>query len=217
MEELSGGIDRRVRRSRRALREAFVALVVEQGYSSITIEALTARADTSKATFYAHFHDMEDLLGAVVGDLVADLVTEAESAVTTGKEQPIAQGSALVTICWHVDANRDLYRVALSGAGNGQARAALTAALTAATERVFVRVVDEMGASPRRQPALVARSWVGACLTLIDHWLQADHDLSAAEFSSLIAPLLLEGPLWGLGLDDSVAVVSQLDIVDPEE
>jgi AcrR family transcriptional regulator len=51
---------------------------VEQGYSSITIEALTARADTSKATFYAHFHDMEDLLTAVVSDLVADLATEAE-------------------------------------------------------------------------------------------------------------------------------------------
>ena len=217
MEEPSDGTDRRVRRSRRALREAFVALVLEQVYSSVTIEALTARADTSKATFYAHFHDMEDLLGAVVGDLVADLVTEAESAVTTGKQEPIAQGSGVVTICRHVDANRDLYRVALSGAGNGQGRATLTAALTAATERIFVRVVNDMGASPRRQVALVARSWAGACITLIDHWLQIDRDLSADEFSSLIAPLLLEGPLWGLGLDDSVAVVSEPDIVGPDE
>jgi AcrR family transcriptional regulator len=139
--------------------------VVEHGYSSITIEALTARADTSKATFYAHFHDMEDLLG-FVGDLVADLVTEAESAVTTGKQQPIAHGDALVTMCRHVDANRDLYRVALSGAGNGQGRATLTAALTAATEQVFVRVVNEMGASPRRQVTLLARSWAGAASRL---------------------------------------------------
>jgi AcrR family transcriptional regulator len=207
MEQPVDGTDRRVRRSRRALREAFVALVIEQGYSSITIDALTARADTSKATFYAHFHDMEDLLRAVVGDLVADLATEAESAVTTGKQEPIAQGSGVVTFCRHVDANRDLYRVALSGAGNGQGRATLTAAVTAVAERVFMRVVDDMGASPRRDPSLVARSWAGACITLIDHWLQEDHGMSAEEFSSLIAPLLLEGPLWGLGLDDSVAVV----------
>ena len=207
MGEPSEGADRRVRRSRRALREAFVALVVEQGYSSVTIEALTERADTSKATFYAHFHDMEDLLGAVVGDLVADLLTEAEAVVTTSEQEPIAQGSGVVVLCRHVDAHRDLYRVALSGAGNGQGRATLTAALTSAAERVFVRVVDDMGASPRREVALVARSWAGACITLIDHWLQVDHDLSADEFSSLIAPLLLGGPLWGLGLDDSVAVV----------
>jgi hypothetical protein len=72
-----------------------------------------------------------------------------------------------------------------------------------------------MGASPRRQVPLVARSWAGACITLIDHWLQVDHDLSADEFSSLIAPLLLEGPLWGLGLDESVAVVSEPDMVGP--
>jgi AcrR family transcriptional regulator len=207
MGEPSGGADRRVRRSRRALREAFVALVLEQGYNSVTIEALTERADTSRATFYAHFHDMEDLLRAVVGDLVADLATEAESAVTTGRREPIAQGSGVVTFCRHVDANRDLYRVALSGAGNGQGRATLTAAVTAVAERVFGRIVDDMGASPRREVSLVARSWAGACITLIDHWLQVDHDLSADEFSSLIAPLLLEGPLWGLGLDDSVAVV----------
>jgi len=207
MGEPSGGADRRVRRSRRALREAFVALVLEQGYNSVTIEALTERADTSRATFYAHFHDMEDLLRAVVGDLVADLATEAESAVTTGRQEPIAQGSGVVTFCRHVDANRDLYRVALSGAGNGQGRATLTAAVTAVAERVFGRIVDDMGASPRREVSLVARSWAGACITLIDHWLQVDHDLSADEFSSLIAPLLLEGPLWGLGLDDSVAVV----------
>ena len=207
MGEQSGGADRRVRRSRRALREAFVALVVEQGYNSVTIEALTERADTSRATFYAHFHDMEDLLRAVVGDLVADLATEAESAVTISRQDPIAQGSGVVTFCRHVDANRDLYRVALSGAGNGQGRATLTAAVTATAERVFARIVGDMGASPRREVSLVARSWAGACITLIDHWLQAEQDLSADEFSSLIAPLLLEGPLWGLGLDDRVAVV----------
>jgi len=215
MEQRSDGTDRRVRRSRRALREAFVALVVEQGYSSITIETLTARADTSKATFYAHFHDMEDLLTAVVSDLVADLATEAEAAVTTSRQEPIAHGSGVAMFCRHVDANRDLYRVALSGAGNGQGRATLTAAVTAAAERVLGRIVADMGASPRRQMALVARSWAGACVTLIDHWLQVEHDLSADEFSALIAPLLLEGPLWGLGLDESVAVVSEPDMVGP--
>ena len=203
----SGEADRRVRRSRRALREAFVALVLEQGYNSVTIEALTERADTSRATFYAHFHDMEDLLRAVVGDLVADLATDAESAVTTSRQDPIAQGSGVVTFCRHVDANRDLYRVALSGAGNGQGRATLTAAVTATAERVFARIVSDMGATPRRDVSLVARSWAGSCITLIDHWLQADQDLSVEEFSALIAPLLLEGPLWGLALDDRVAVV----------
>jgi len=113
----------------------------------------------------------------------------------------------VVMFCRHVDANRDLYRVALSGAGNGQGRATLTAAVTAVAERVFARIVDDMGASPRKEVSLVARSWAGACITLIDHWLQEDRAMSADEFSSLIAPLLLEGPLWGLGLDDRVAVV----------
>ncbi len=198
--------DRRIRRSRRALQEAFVALVLEQGYSSVTVEALTARADTSKATFYAHYHDMQDLLGAVVFDVVADLVSEAEAVVTTSWREPVARGSAVVVLCRHVDAHRDLYRVALSGAGNDQGRRALTTALTSAAERVYVRVVSDMDASPRREIALVARFWAGTCLTLIDYWLQADPDLPADEFALLIAPLLLGGALWALGLDDRVTI-----------
>jgi Transcriptional regulator C-terminal region len=142
-----------------------------------------------------------------VRDADTSKATEAESAVTTGKQEPIAQGSGVATFCRHVDANRDLYRVALSGAGNGQGRATLTTAVTAVAEQVFLRIVDDMGATPRRDASLVARSWAGACITLIDHWLQVDQAMSAEEFTSLVAPLLLEGPLWGLGLDDSVAVV----------
>jgi AcrR family transcriptional regulator len=213
-EPIERGTDRRVLRSRRALREALVELVIEQGYSAVTIEALTARADMSKATFYAHFHDLEDLLTVVVGDLVAELLTEAEAAVATSIHDPIAKGSAVVVVCRHVDAHRDLYRVALSGAGNGQGRATLTAALTAATERVFARVVSSMGAKPRREITLVAHAWAGACIAMIDYWLQVNDDLSADEFSILIAPLLLEGPLWGLRLDNRIAVVSGPDSTD---
>ncbi|MGA2521581.1 MAG: helix-turn-helix domain-containing protein, partial [Acidimicrobiales bacterium] len=65
--------DRRVRRTRRALRDAFVALVLERGYDRLTVEDITERADVARPTFYAHYAHKEDLLTSVFTELIADL------------------------------------------------------------------------------------------------------------------------------------------------
>src|SRR5690606_21323881 len=48
-------LDRRIRRTRRLLCEAMLALLVEEEYESITVQQITSRADVNRATFYHHF------------------------------------------------------------------------------------------------------------------------------------------------------------------
>lgn len=54
--------DRRVRRTRRALIQALVALTMEKRYGAITIQDLLDRADVGRSTFYAHYRGKDDLL-----------------------------------------------------------------------------------------------------------------------------------------------------------
>jgi AcrR family transcriptional regulator len=54
--------DRRIRRTRFALRQAFRELVEEKGYEAVTIEDITEQANLGRTTFYLHYHDKEDLL-----------------------------------------------------------------------------------------------------------------------------------------------------------
>jgi AcrR family transcriptional regulator len=63
--------DLRVRRTRKLLREALVALVEERGYDNVTVRDIAQRAMVNRATFYAHFDDKYDLLLEVVGDTFA--------------------------------------------------------------------------------------------------------------------------------------------------
>jgi AcrR family transcriptional regulator len=53
--------DRRITRTRTALRRAFRDLVMEKGYEAVTIEEITERANLGRTTFYLHYHDKEDL------------------------------------------------------------------------------------------------------------------------------------------------------------
>src|SRR5689334_8627333 len=103
-------VDRRVRRTQRALREAFVGLVLEHGYDGVTIEDITERADVARATFYAHFDDKEQLLTT----LFEEITTELSERLTRVDHVPEhIRTDAVAGFYEHAAQYRDLYRVCL--------------------------------------------------------------------------------------------------------
>jgi len=50
-------LDPRVKRTRGLIQQAFMALLAEKGFSAITVQDITERAEINRATFYAHFSD----------------------------------------------------------------------------------------------------------------------------------------------------------------
>ncbi|MBM2619052.1 TetR/AcrR family transcriptional regulator [Actinoplanes sp. LDG1-06] len=77
--------DRRVRRTRAALREALVELVVERGYDRVTVRDVLDRADIGRSTFYAHYRDKEALFASCFEDLRDDLKREMGLLGTDGR------------------------------------------------------------------------------------------------------------------------------------
>lgn len=54
--------DARVRRTRDALGDALVALMLEKPFDTITVQDVLDRAHVGRSTFYSHFSDKDDLL-----------------------------------------------------------------------------------------------------------------------------------------------------------
>lgn len=65
--------DRRITRSKRALRDALIALMEERGFDAVTVNDLCVQADLNRGTFYNHFRDKDDLLAVLEGEVMADL------------------------------------------------------------------------------------------------------------------------------------------------
>ncbi len=53
--------DRRVKRTKDAIEEAFIATVKEKGYESTKISEIVTRANINRGTFYLHYQDKYDL------------------------------------------------------------------------------------------------------------------------------------------------------------
>lgn len=54
--------DRRIARTRTALRTALIELIEEKGYEALTVNDLCVRANLNRGTFYNHFHDKETMM-----------------------------------------------------------------------------------------------------------------------------------------------------------
>lgn len=62
-------MDRRQRKTRNAIFQAFSALLETKRYSAITVQAIIDAADVGRSTFYAHFDTKEELLRAMCDDI----------------------------------------------------------------------------------------------------------------------------------------------------
>ncbi|MBI1752627.1 MAG: TetR/AcrR family transcriptional regulator [Acidobacteria bacterium] len=113
-EKLSEPNDRRVRRTRMALRAALISLLPKRGWDDLSVHEICERANVGRSTFYMHYQSKEQLLADGLGDLRKVLMVEAsERRRTSPKTLPFVRG-----LMEHVYEQRSLFR-SLIGRGSG--------------------------------------------------------------------------------------------------
>ncbi|WP_080875774.1 TetR/AcrR family transcriptional regulator [Oceanobacillus timonensis] len=85
-------IDRRIMKSQKAIRKAFLDTLFEKGFENITVKDITEQADLSRKTFYLHYIDKYDLLDKVVDEHLKQLREICEQK----KDKGLIEG----TIIW---------------------------------------------------------------------------------------------------------------------
>ncbi|MEG2000968.1 MAG: TetR/AcrR family transcriptional regulator [Evtepia sp.] len=90
--------DRRVRRTRRMLKQGLAELMEEKNFKDITVKDITDTMDLNRGTFYLHYTDTYDLLEKLENETLADFqamidayVPSADQRTLTPLLQPIAE------------------------------------------------------------------------------------------------------------------------------
>ncbi|HEV8657841.1 MAG TPA: TetR/AcrR family transcriptional regulator [Thermoanaerobaculia bacterium] len=107
--------DRRVRRTRRLLRDALLELVLQRGWDDVSVSDICEHAEVGRSTFYTHFAHKEALLLSGFDDLREHL-RAATSSTGNGRSAPFSFLRGLIE---HVQENRRLFR-AIVGKHAGQ-------------------------------------------------------------------------------------------------
>ena len=186
-------VQRRVARTKAAIEDAFVQLVLERGYEQVAVEDITERADLARATFYAHYPNKEAVLFSVSNRLVEDLMQRI--AYQDGPWNVVRQ-DAIRTVYKQAAEKPDLYRACMSDARTRQAYLSI---LSRYAEQNFQDRLKALNREPRVPVPVMARGFAGANLAILEAWLAGELQGDVEELASMALDLLVAGMAWGHG------------------
>jgi AcrR family transcriptional regulator len=185
---------RRVARTKAAIEDAFVALVLERGYDRVAVEDITDRADLARATFYAHYPNKEAVLFSVFNRLTEDLL---QRLAYQGGPWNVVRQDAIRAAYKHAAEMPDLYRACL---GDARTRQAHLSTLSRYAEENFRDRLKALGHQPRVPVPLMARAFVGAHVAVLEAWLAGELEGDVEELASMTLDLLIRGAAWARGI-----------------
>lgn len=181
-------LDRRIVKTKRAIKEAFHRLIAEQGFGTFSITALAQEADIDRKTFYLHYASIDDLVQEEAVDLVNRItcaLSQPHDELTTAR--PLNTGAVLRELAQLVEDDCTLYQRLFSSMSVEQMVRALHGPVMdeARDEGWLDAVPDE------RALSYLVDFYIAGTLTAFRSWLLEDEPRSIDELVSALSLLEL--------------------------
>jgi len=206
--------DRRISRTRRQLRDALMALILEKGYDAVTIEDITERADLGRTTFYLHYRDKEELLLESLDAIAEDLKSQVDTLAdwrtgklgVSGGVPNFPTHNAISLAFRHAAENATLYRIILKGEGATKAASLLRQIISDAALEFFTFRLDHLEQPVESQVPVqvVASYFASALLGFMTWWLEKDMPYSPDQMAEMFVMMFFQGSRQVMGLSSEM-------------
>lgn len=185
--------DLRVRRTHKLLQQAFIELVVEDGFEAMTVQTLAECAMINRATFYRHFEDKYDLAQKVYEAVTSEYVAAAHQAELEDAN------AAWRLLFEHIGKYANFYLAMLNG-------------MPRFREQMRTRIEQQMHAELLKSGLdeskvalplpVILRYLASAQMGILQWWLEEKQPISATEMSQYLLQLDVQGGIQALNLPD---------------
>lgn len=166
--------DRRVRKTRVAIRSALKRLLQAGVVEAITIKDIAAEADIGYTTFFRHFPTKEAALADFADSAAAELLAETLPILKASDSR-----ASCLALCQHVDANRGVWEALLTGGGADYVRNSLAS-----------RTLERSMEWPSSQSWIPAekgtRLVTGLVIETLTWWLSCAREISPEEVAEIM-------------------------------
>lgn len=175
--------DPRIKRTRKLLLEAMIALTIERGFAAISVADIAERAEVNRSTFYRHFLDKYDLLYQFLDSSHASIARKIDRVIKLTGTSP-----GPLTMIQHVQEYSAFYRHMLGAKGDPL----FVQRFRENSERRY-RELLELHPAPEDPDAPPAEmrvryaSW--AAIGAILWWLENDQPYSAEQLAAWLVQL----------------------------
>jgi len=195
-------VDRRIIRTKVAIREALVALIDKKGFEAMTIREITQRANINRGTFYSHYQDKFDLLEQTETDIIQEIqaiILKADSLSLANfhlTQQPLP---VMVQMFEYFQENAALMRAILVVKGNLSFQIKLRKAIEENLSKIgfFEGINSQNFLLPSEY---IITYVIAAHLGVVQMWLKKGCIEAPREMALILSKLSLEGPFQAVGI-----------------
>ncbi len=196
--------DLRVVRTIESIKEAFVALIEEKGFESITVKDITTKAKINRGTFYAHYQDKYDLMNRCQEEFMLEMskiakqnIAKLVASINTNNSilQPL---EIAVLIFEFLERNRKFIKAILGPNGDLSFQTKL--------KNFMWKTLFESTENPIKQVNLLVPgeylvSYIASAhIGVIQQWLLEDRKETPQEMAQILSTITLNGPFFAAGL-----------------
>ena len=196
-------VDRRILRTKRALRKALLELIEHKGFDSVLVEEITERANLGRATFYLHYKDKEDLLLDGFREIIANLVqvfSQIPASIWKSNKDnlELSDGQTpvmpLLLIFEHVAQSADLYRILLRGNSSQRVAGEIREIITESINTIIQSKTESERPNTMEVPVdLLAAYFSGAFIGSLNWWLEQETSPEPEEMARIFQLLFFPG------------------------
>lgn len=166
--------DRRIRRTRRAIREALQTLLQDNAIEQITVKEIADEADIGYTTFFRHFPTKEAALADLADSEASELIDHCFPLLQSQDSR-----AASAAMCAHIEQKQRVWSALLTGGAAGFIRDALT-----------THTVEKFNEWPQGRPWLPANVGtplvIGLTIEVLTWWLSHARDLPAIQVAEIM-------------------------------
>lgn len=189
--------DRRVRKTKNAIKQAFIKLLAEKELERITIQDITTLADVNRGTFYLHYEDKYILLSDLEDDILASLADEIGTSKLVMQDSNLEDFAKnfskkiLKNIILHIQKDIDFYLVIFKLDRKSQLEDKISELMYANMVKIISNKQKISGI-----PIDYFHSYVsGATISFIKHWVQDNNRMEPNIVADHLFKIIFNGPL----------------------
>ena len=189
--------DRRVRKSKAAIKKAFIQLLEDSQIERITIRQISDKADINRGTFYLNYDDKYALLEEMEDEQIADLkklvdIRKVNLAQKTAEEFiEIFSNEVIKKVIIHISENIEFYHAILNLDRTSKIEERITDMILSNINYLIGENNTVYGVPDDYYLRYVS----GALMSMVKYWVHDENRVSIEELVQYIVTISTRGPL----------------------
>lgn len=171
--------DRRVQKTRTAIREAFASLVMEKEYQHLTVSEIAKRANIDRKTFYLHYENIDGIMGEMEEKAAQSLIMILE--VNDFFDNSFDIGILYPALNSLVDENAELFRRMAKNPSYGF----FILRVKDIIKDTIIRFAEQKIEMNQEEASLYAEFFASGIVAVYVQWLKGGYGISAESVAKI--------------------------------